>query len=226
MNRKVLVIVSIVCAVLALKVFNLEGEAFELVKSNQAQFKSYYNQHPAFSIMAYFVVYVVITALSIPMANVLTLLGGALFGFGLGLLVISFASSIGATFAFLIARNFLREFFQKKYGEKLKVVFDGFEKDGAFYLFSLRLIPIVPFFFINITMGLTNISVLKYFLVSQIGMLAGTAVYVNAGVGLANLDSLSGLLSPQILGSFALLGIFPLAAKKLLQKLKPIMIKN
>ena len=163
----------------------------------------------------YFLIYVAVTALSLPGAVVMTLAGGALFGLWVGLLVVSFASSIGATLAFLASRLLLRDWVQGRFGDRLAAVNAGIAKDGAFYLFTLRLVPLFPFFVINLLMGLTPIKTRTFYWVSQVGMLAGTLVFVNAGTQLAKLDSLSGILSPALLGSFALLGVFPLLAKKL-----------
>jgi len=193
---------------------------FEYIKENQGLFTRYYSEHSTLSIVIYFFIYIMMTALSIPGASVLTLLGGALFGFSKGLLIISFASTIGATLAFLISRTLLRDFVQKKYGQRLKAINEGIEREGAFYLFTLRLIPIFPFFIINLAMGLTKIKTITYFFVSQIGMLAGTAVYVNAGVQLSEIESLSGILGPKLIGSFVLLGIFPIIAKKIISMIK------
>lgn len=145
----------------------------------------------------------------------MTLAGGAIFGFWRGLVLVSFASTIGATLAFLAARFLLRDTVQKKFGDRLKAINEGIEKDGAFYLFTLRLVPIFPFFVIHLVMGLTPIRTGVFYNVSQVGMLAGTAVYVNAGTQLARMDSLSGILSPGLIFSFALLGIFPWIAKKI-----------
>ncbi|OCH03384.1 TVP38/TMEM64 family protein [Aliivibrio fischeri] len=161
----------------------------------------------------YFISYVVITALSIPGAAVVTLLGAALFGFWWSLLLVSFASTIGATIAFLSSRYLLREWVDSKFKDKLVAINDGVEKDGAFYLLTLRLIPVFPFFLINLLMGLTKISVGRFYLFSQLGMLPGTMVYLNAGTQLSEITSLSGLISPQILGSLALLGLFPIIIK-------------
>lgn len=144
----------------------------------------------------------------------MTLVGGMLFGVLWGTLIVSFASTIGATLAFLASRFLFRDFVQKKFGNKLKAVNEGIQKEGKFYLFTLRLIPAFPFFVINMVMGLTSIKVLTYFVVSQIGMLPGTIVYVNAGTQLSKLENLSGIVSPSLLLSFALLGILPLTLKK------------
>jgi uncharacterized membrane protein YdjX (TVP38/TMEM64 family) len=161
-------------------------------------------------------IYIVVTALSLPGAAVMTLAGGGLFGLVTGTIVVSFASTIGATCACVVARYLLRDWVQNKFGDKLKKINDGMEKEGGFYLFSLRLVPIFPFFVINLVMGLTPIRIVTYFWVSQLGMLPGTIVYVNAGKELAQLDSLKGILSPGLLISFALLGLLPIITKKLL----------
>lgn len=164
----------------------------------------------------YFVAYVLITALSIPGAAIVTLVGGAVFGLLWGTILVSFASTLGATFAFLSSRLLLRDWVQAKFSKTLKVINKGVEKDGNFYLFSLRMVPLFPFFVVNLLMGLTPIRVVPYFFISQIGMLFGTAVYVNAGAELGQISSLSGLVSPPILFSFALLGLFPWIARYIL----------
>jgi pyruvate/2-oxoglutarate dehydrogenase complex dihydrolipoamide dehydrogenase (E3) component/uncharacterized membrane protein YdjX (TVP38/TMEM64 family) len=190
------------------------------LKSQQQTFHEYYQAHRLWTLLAYFVIYVLVTALSLPGAAVMTLAGGALFGFWPALLVVSFASTIGATLAMLVARFLLRDWVQEKFGDKLKAINAGIEKEGAFYLFSLRLVPLFPFFLINLAMGLTPLRVATFYWVSQLGMLAGTAVYVNAGTQLGQLESAAGILSPVLLLSFALLGLFPLAAKKILAIVK------
>ena len=187
----------------------------EALKASQATFAGWYDASPWLVAGGYFVTYVAVTALSLPGAAVMTLAGGALFGLGVGTLLVSFASSIGATLAFLVSRFLLRDWVQGRYGERLGAINKGMEKDGAFYLFTLRLVPVFPFFIINLLMGLTPIKTRTFYWVSQVGMLAGTLVYVNAGTQLARLDSLAGILSPGLLASFALLGVFPLLAKRL-----------
>ncbi len=176
--------------------------------------------HPVLIVLLFFAAYVAVTALSLPLAAWMTLAAGALFGFWTGLLLVSFASTIGATLAFLAARYLLRDWVHERFGSRLQAVDAGIERDGAFYLFTLRLIPIVPFFAVNLLMGLTPIRAWMFYAVSQVGMLAGTAVYVNAGTQLAQLESLSGILSPPLLLSFALLGIFPWIAKFILGLIK------
>ena len=189
--------------------------SFEQLKASQASFDQLYAQQPVMVAAVYFGVYVLATALSIPGAVIITLGGGAVFGLWQGLLLVSFASTLGATLAFLASRFVLREWVEARFGQRLADINAGVDKEGAFYLFTLRLIPVVPFFLINLLMGLTRMKTWTYYWVSQLGMLAGTAVYVNAGTQLAQLESVKGILSPALLGSFVLLGIFPLIARRI-----------
>lgn len=170
--------------------------------------------HPLASAGAFFAVYVAVAALSLPGAAVMTLAGGALFGFGWGLLLVSFASSVGATLAMLISRGLLRDWVQSRFGAQLGSINAGLARDGGFYLFSIRMVPLFPFFVVNLVMGLTPLSARTFYWVSQIGMLPGTAVYVLAGTELARIDSLAGILSPGLVLAFTLLGLFPLLARK------------
>ena len=205
-------------AVLIVAFFAFDLDRFltlEALKAGQATFAAWYEASPWRVAGAYLLLYVAVTALSLPGAAVMTLAGGALFGLWVGTLLVSFASSLGATLAFLVSRWLLRDWVQARYGERLAAVNAGMAKDGAFYLFTLRLVPVFPFFIINLLMGLTPIKTRTFYWVSQLGMLAGTLVYVNAGTQLARLDSLSGILSPGLVASFALLGVFPLLAKRL-----------
>jgi pyruvate/2-oxoglutarate dehydrogenase complex dihydrolipoamide dehydrogenase (E3) component/uncharacterized membrane protein YdjX (TVP38/TMEM64 family) len=180
--------------------------------------QSWYHAHPAEAGAGFFLIYDACTALSLPgAATLLTLLGGAVFGLLWGTLLASFASSLGATSAFLLSRFVLRDWVQRRFGRQLRGINDGVAKEGAFYLFTLRLIPAVPFFAINVAMALTPLRAWTFYWVSQLGMLAGTLVYVNAGTQLAQLDSPAGILSPGLIGAFLLLGLFPLLAKKLLE---------
>ena len=188
--------------------------SFEQLKASQDGFAQLHAQQPFAVAAVYFVVYVLATALSIPGAVIITLAGGAVFGLWQGLLLVSFASSIGATLAFLASRFVLRDWVESRFGQRLADINAGVDKEGGFYLFTLRLIPVVPFFLINLLMGLTRMKTGTFYVVSQIGMLAGTAVYVNAGTQLAQLDSVQGILSPVLLGSFVLLGIFPWLARR------------
>ena len=174
----------------------------------------------AFVVVGFFAAYVLVTALSLPLATWMTLAGGALFGFWQGVLIVSFASALGATLAFIAARHLLRDWVRDRLGDRSRPLEAGLARDGAFYLFTLRLIPVVPFFAVNLLMGLTPIRMLTFYLVSQAGMLAGTAVYVNAGTQLAQVEDLSGIVSLPLLVSFALLGLFPWIARKILQVVK------
>jgi pyruvate/2-oxoglutarate dehydrogenase complex dihydrolipoamide dehydrogenase (E3) component/uncharacterized membrane protein YdjX (TVP38/TMEM64 family) len=224
MNKKssrLILVTLIIVLVIGFFAFDL-GRFLTLsnLKAQQMAFAAYYAHNAAFTLLVYFGIYVAVTALSLPGAAIMTLAGGALFGLVTGTLVVSFASSLGATLAFLVSRFILRESVQKKFGDKLAAINEGVRKDGAFYLFTLRLVPIFPFFIINLVMGLTTMRTAVFYGVSQLGMLAGTLVYVNAGTQLARIDSVGGILSPSLLISFALLGIFPLAAKKIIAMVK------
>jgi len=185
----------------------------ESLKARQAGFQALYAERPAMVLAAFFALYVAVTGLSLPGAAILTLAAGALFGLLTGTILVSFASTLGATLAFLAARFLFRGPVEARFGDLLGALNRGLEKDGAFYLFTLRLVPIFPFFLINLLMGLTRIRPLTFAWVSQVGMLAGTIVYVNAGTELGKIDSLSGILSPGLLLSFAALGVFPWFAK-------------
>lgn len=216
--RKTLLLIALLLALAAFFVFDL-GRFFSLdfLQQSQARFAALREQQPLALAVGYFLVYVAVTALSLPGATIVTLAGGAIFGLGWGLLIVSFASSIGATLAFLTARFLLRDSVQSRFGQRLTEVDKGIQKDGAFYLFTLRLIPVVPFFVINLLMGLTQMKAWTFYWVSQLGMLAGTAVYVNAGTQLGQLTSLKGIVSPGLLGSFVLLGLFPLIARRIVE---------
>jgi uncharacterized membrane protein YdjX (TVP38/TMEM64 family) len=213
--KKLVIVGLIVAAVLAFWLLDL-GQYFSLsyIKASQARFQAYYAAHPALTLGGYFVVYVLVTAFSLPGAAVMTLLGGALFGFWWTLLVVSFASTIGATIACFFARFVLGNWVQNKFGDKLEAINRGVEREGAFYLFTLRLVPIFPFFVINLVMGLTKMPLWTFYWVSQVGMLAGTVVFVNAGKQLGQIDGLGGILSPGLIASFVILGLFPIAVKK------------
>jgi pyruvate/2-oxoglutarate dehydrogenase complex dihydrolipoamide dehydrogenase (E3) component/uncharacterized membrane protein YdjX (TVP38/TMEM64 family) len=186
----------------------------EYFKAQQAAIDAYFQARPLTTAAVFFAVYVAVTGLSLPGATIMTLVGGAILGLLWGTVLISFAASIGATLAFLSSRFLFRDAIQRKFGDKLAAINRGVEREGAFYLFALRLVPAFPFFVINLVMGLTPMKARTFYWVSQLGMLAGTIVYVNAGTQLARIESLAGLLSPALLGSFAALGLFPLIAKK------------
>lgn len=190
------------------------------LKDGQGKFAAMLAQSPVRVTLIMFVLYVVVVALSLPGATIMGLAAGALFGLWYGTLFVSFASTIGATLAFLTSRYLLRDFVRHRFGDKMKVIDEGMAKEGALYLFMLRLVPAFPFFLINLLMGLTRISTRTFYWVSQVGMLAGTLVYVNAGTQLAHIDSLSGIVSPEVLLSFALLGVFPLIAKRAVRAMR------
>ena len=194
--------------------------ALEYVQSQLNTIQDYKNQNFTVAALAYFAIYIVVAALSIPGAVILTLIGGAIFGLFWGTFIASFASSIGATLAFLVSRNLLRDWVENRFGDYLTPINKGIEKDGSFYLFSIRMVPLFPFFIVNLLMGLTGIKVVPFYLVSQLGMLLGTAVYVNAGSELAQITSLSGVVSGSVIFSFALLGLFPLIAKLIISKIQ------
>mgnify|MGYP001077112821 FL=1 len=219
--RKILLAAVIAVAIGLFFAFDL-GRYFSLdaLKAQQAAIEAFRTEQPWLAAALYFALYVAVTALSLPGAALMTLAGGAVFGLWWGLLIVSFASSIGATLAFLVSRFLLRDWVTTRFGERLAAIDAGIKREGAFYLFTLRLVPVFPFFVINLLFGLTAMKARTFYWVSQLGMLAGTVVYVNAGTQLARIDSLAGIVSPALLGSFALLGIFPLVAKKIVEAVR------
>ena len=219
--QKVLILVVLVTLVGLFFYFDLSSYLnIDYLKESQNRFQLLYHDHRFAVIAVYMAVYIVVTALSLPGAAVMTLAGGALFGLLVGTVVVSFASTIGATCAFLASRFFLRDWVQGRFGARLQTVNEGMQKEGAFYLFSLRLIPVFPFFIINLLMGLTKMRVTTYFWVSQLGMLPATAVYVNAGSELAKIDSRATILSPGLIISFVLLRLFPITVKKVMERFR------
>jgi pyruvate/2-oxoglutarate dehydrogenase complex dihydrolipoamide dehydrogenase (E3) component/uncharacterized membrane protein YdjX (TVP38/TMEM64 family) len=216
MNRqKLILLLALLAAVVAFFALDL-GRFFTLdyIKQAQGEFAALYEARPLLVVGSFLAVYVAVTALSVPGAAILTLLGGAIFGLLWGTVIVSFASSLGATLAMLFARYVLRDSVKARFGNRLADIDKGIERDGAFYLFTLRLVPVFPFFVINLLMGLTTMKALTFYGVSQLGMLAGTIVYVYAGTQLAQIDSLRGIVSPGLATALVLLGIFPLLAKK------------
>jgi len=215
-KSRILLLVVLALMIGAFFAFDL-GRFFSLetLKAQQAAIDANYQAHPLRTVLLFFLAYVVVTGLSLPGAAIMTLAGGAVFGLVAGTIIVSFASSAGATLAFLASRFLFRESIQRRFGDKLQAINRGIEKEGAFYLFTLRLVPVFPFFVINLAMGLTAMKARTFYWVSQVGMLLGTIVYVNAGTQLARIDSLRGILSPGLLLSFVLLGVFPLIAKKI-----------
>ncbi|RZS52346.1 FAD-dependent oxidoreductase [Sphaerotilus mobilis] len=194
--------------------------SLDAIQASQAELQAWREARPVLAGLIYFGAYVVVTALSLPGAAVMTLAGGAMFGLGWGTLIVSFASSIGATLAFLASRWLLGGWVQARFGDRLATLNAGIARDGGFYLFTLRLVPVLPFFVINLAMGVTTLRTWTFYWVSQIGMFAGTLVYVNAGTQLGQIQSLSGIVSPGVLGSLVLLGVFPLIARKLIDLFK------
>lgn len=216
--RKLALLVTAGILIAAFFAFDL-GHYLNLqtLKDQQAAITDFQASRPLLGVAIYFVIYVVTTALSLPGAALLTLAGGAVFGLLWGTVIVSFASTIGATLAFLMSRFLLRDWVSHRFGQRLAAIDEGVRREGAFYLFTLRLVPVFPFFLVNLLLGLTGMKARTFYWVSQIGMFAGTVVYVNAGTQLGKLESLSGILSPALLGSFVLLGIFPLIARKIVE---------
>lgn len=219
MKTRILIVLFIILLITSFFVFDLSQYlTLDYLKTNQMRLMKYHEQNMALTLSLYFLAYILITALSIPGATIMTLAGAGIFGFWTSLIIISFASTIGATLSFLGSRYLFRDWVQNKFGEKLQKVNEGMEREGAFYLFSMRLIPIFPFFMINLLMGLTPIKIPTYFFTSQLGMLAGSIIYVNAGVQLSQIESTKDIISPDIIISLMLLGLFPLIVKKLLKR--------
>ena len=220
-KSKLLLVLALAAAVVVF--FGLDlGRYFSLdyIKGAQADFAALYAARPGLVAGVFFVVYVAVAALSLPGAAILTLLAGAIFGLWVGTLVVSFASSLGATLAMLFSRYVLRDSVKARFGARLADIDKGIEREGSFYLFTLRLVPVFPFFVINLLMGLTQMKAATFYGVSQIGMLAGTLVYVYAGTQLAQITSLGSIVSPGLAAALVLLGVFPLVAKKVIDAVK------
>ncbi len=215
--QKLLLVLALAALVGAFFLFDLgQYLSLDYIKDSQQRFQSLYADKTFTVIAVYMAVYILATSLSLPGAAVLTLAGGALFGLLVGTVVVSFASTIGATLACFVSRFVLQDWVQRRFGQRLATINQGVEREGSFYLFTLRLVPIFPFWIINLVMGLTRMKLRTFFWVSQVGMLPGTLVYVNAGRELGRVDSLGDILSPGLILSFVLLGIFPLATKKIM----------
>jgi len=220
-TRKLLLLGLLAALIAAFFIFDLGRYlTLDYIKQRQAEFTSLYEQRPALVAGVFVAIYVAVTAASLPGAAIMTLAAGAIFGVLTGTIVVSFASSIGATLAFLTSRYVLRDSVQARFGARLAEIDKGMARDGAFYLFTLRLVPLIPFFVINLVMGLTRMKAWVFYIVSQVGMLAGTVVFVNAGTQLAKIETLRGILSPAVIGSFVLLGIFPLIARNIVDGVK------
>ena len=219
--KKILILAIVAGLIVVYFVFDL-GQYLDLdyFKQQQERIMAYRESFPIRTAAIFFIAYILVTGLSLPGAAIATLVGGAIFGLLWGTVLVSFASVIGASCAFLVSRHILRDTIQSRYGDRLRTINEGCEKDGAVYLFTLRMVPLFPFFLINLLMGLTPMRLGMFFIVSQIGMLPGTIVYVNAGTQIAKIDSLGSILSPALIASFVLLGIFPLISKKIIDAFK------
>src|SRR5262245_14011859 len=213
MTKKRIVLLAVIAAlVAAFFAFDLEHYfSLEYFKHQQATINAYFQSHPVRTAAIYFAIYVAVTGLSLPGAAIMTLVGGAIFGLLWGTVIVSFASAIGATLAFLASRYLFRDAIQARFGDKLAAINRGVEKEGAFYRFALRLVPAFPFVVINLVMGLTPMKTRTFYWVSQLGMLAGTIVYVYAGTKLGEFQ-----VSKELVAALVLLGVFPLVAKKVL----------
>ena len=194
--------------------------SFSMIKNTYQDIQTLVNKNYTFYFLMFFILYVIVTAFALPISLLKTLLAGALFGFWPGLILVSFASSIGSTFCFLFSRYALRNYTQVKFGKYLEKVNKGVEQDGWLYLLFLRLSPIFPFFIINLVFGLTKMRAIEFYLVSQVGMFVGTAIFVNAGVQIGNLNSIEEILTLKVIMSLTLIGIFPLLIKSIYKKLK------
>jgi uncharacterized membrane protein YdjX (TVP38/TMEM64 family) len=221
MNPKIILAIVVVALIGAFFAFDLQQYfSLQTLKEQKDGLNELYANNPVGIAAIYFVVYVAFTALALPAAAILTLAAGAIFGFWKGLILVSFASSIGATCAFLLTRFLFHDTVEKKFGHRLATVNKGIEAEGAFYVFGLRLVPLFPFFVINSVLALTKLKTLTFYWASQLGMLAGTAVYVNAGTQLAEIENTADILSPALILSFVLLGTFPIIAKYTLSFLR------
>ncbi|MDJ0622951.1 MAG: TVP38/TMEM64 family protein [Desulfocapsaceae bacterium] len=219
--KKLAIVILALVAVVIFVAFDLDRYlSLSYIKESQAHLQSLYAENPFLTLSAYVAIYIIVTALSLPGAVVLTLAGGALFGLVAGTIAVSIASTTGATLACFVSRFILQNWVQEKFSDKLEPINRGVEKEGAFYLFSVRLIPVFPFFVINLVMGLTRMPLRTFFWVSQLGMLPGTLVFVNAGKELGQIESASGILSPSLIISFIILGLFPITAKKIMQRVR------
>ncbi|QDU98401.1 TVP38/TMEM64 family protein [Lignipirellula cremea] len=220
------VLAGLLLAIAGLTYFFGDALSLQNLAARETELRQFQASHPVLVYGIAFLIYVSVTGLSLPGAAGLTLLFSWYFGFPRSLVLISFASTTGATLAFLLSRYLFRDTLQRRFGDRLAAFNRSLEREGAFYLFSLRLIPVVPFFIINAVMGLTPMRPRTFWWVSQLGMLPGTAVYVYAGSSVPNLSTLAergvgGVLSPQLLLAFVLLGVFPLAVKKIMQRFRP-----
>lgn len=218
---KILIVLIFISSFLSILTFDLDQFlSLENIKNSQNQLQSLINESYYFYYAVFFIIYIIVTTFALPFAAIKTILAGALFGLIPGVLLTSFASSIGSTFCFLMSRFVLRNYVENKYRKYVEKVNSGISKDGVFYLFFLRLSPIFPFFIINLIFGLTKMKAITFYIISQIGMLIGTVVFVNAGVQLAKINSIDDILSFEIIISFMLIGLVPFIIKKIIERLK------
>jgi len=228
MKKNIIRIIILLIAALLIYLFYKNGWnqylSLSSLKANYNDYLTFYENNQVLTLASFFTLYVLSTALSIPGATILTLMAGALFGLTTGTILVSFASTLGATLAFLTSRFLFQDLVNNKFSKAIKKLNDGIEREGSFYLFTIRLIPILPFFVINLGMGITNFNIFKYMIVSQVAMLPATIIYVNAGLQLSEIDSLSQILSFDIIGSFVILGLFPLITKKFVDYLKKVKV--
>lgn len=225
--KRLAIVISIILMLTAVWYFDLTDYlTLEYIKMKQDAFRMLHHEHTYLVVGGFVILYILVTALSIPGAAIMTLAAGGLFGFWTALIAVSFASTIGATLACFVSRYILKDWVQNTFGSKIKKIDDGVKKEGAFYLFTVRLVPIFPFFAINLIMGITSLPLRTFFWVSQLGMLPGTAVFVNAGKQLATINDIADVLQPVHIISFALLGVFPLLAKFLLKFIRKIKESN
>jgi uncharacterized membrane protein YdjX (TVP38/TMEM64 family) len=224
-KKRLLVITVIAVAVTLFLWFDLgRFLSLEVLRARHQEIAVFVADNQLLAVGGFFLLYVLITGLSIPGAAVMTLAAGAVFGLVTGTILVSFASSLGATLAFLLSRFLLRDYVERKFDRAAAKINRGVENEGAYYLFTLRLVPIFPFFVINLAMGLTRLKTVTFYWVSQLGMLAGTLVYVNAGTQLGQIETTADILSPTLIASFVLLGVFPLLAKKSVEFIRRVRI--
>ena len=221
MGIRITLLAIIAAAVAAFFYFDLgQSVSFSALQSGRDALQQWVADNPWRASLYFFAAYVAVAALSLPGAAIMTLAGGAMFGLGWGFALVSFASAVGATLAMLIARKVAGEWVQERYASQLQAINQGLDRDGGFYLFSLRMVPLFPFFVINLVMGLTRIPAWKFYWISQLGMIPGTLVFVFAGTQLATISSPGDVLSPGLIAALTLLGIFPLVARKGMQLIK------
>jgi len=217
--KKIFVLLAVILLSLILSFTELKNLfTLESIQENYNTIRNFYLNNKLSVMFLFSLIYIISAALALPFALMLTILSGAIFGLTLGIIIASFSSTIGATICFLISRYIAKDFIQNKYKKQLLKFNEGFKKEGAFYLFAIRLTPIFPFFIVNIVMGLLQITTIKFYFISQIAMLPATLLYVYAGVQISTLKSISDITSPELLILLFLIGIFPILSKKLIDR--------